>query len=151
QQGAANALSQFASATEKLTLPILVTMLQAATAAIPHFTSVVAAVAPVVQTVADAFKNWVSGGGLDQFIGFIQRFGVPSLEFLTPAVRHLLAALGTGMRDFGPMGVQFASWLADITTKFRAWGDGGGFQRFLAWLHENSPQITQFLHEMGQA
>jgi phage-related protein len=144
-----DAWSAFIQSTMKFTLKPATTMVQAATLAIPKLTSVVAAVSPVFQLMADATKGWVQDGGLDRFLRFVVDYGVPALKNFHMAFVSLFGGLGSGMRSFAPMGVEFSKWLMETFQSFEQWGNGGGFGRFIAYLRDNGPQVTAVLRDLA--
>ena len=143
------AISGFNDDNAKFTLGPATTAMEAFTLALPKFTSVIKAVSPVIQDVADNTKAWVTDGGLDRFLRFVIDYGVPALKNFIQAATNLFGAMGNGMRTFGPLGVAFTQWLVDVTKKFAQWADGGGFGRFLAWIHDNGPSIIAVVKDIG--
>jgi phage-related protein len=144
------AMSKFNQDNAKFTLGPATTMIEAFTLALPKLNSVIRAISPEIQRVADLTKRWVTDGGLDRFITFIKQYGVPALRGFINATIDLFAALGKGMRDTGPLGLSFVSWLQDTMAAFRGWAEGGGFQRFLAWLQDNKGGLIQAAKDLGR-
>jgi phage-related protein len=143
------AILDFNTANAKFTLGPATTMLEAFMALLPKMTPVLAAISPVMQKVANATKAWVTDGGLDRFIKYLIQYGVPALDGFMGALRTMFGALGKGMRDTGPLGLAFVAWLQKTMNTFKQWADGGGFQRFMAWLSENSPMLISALRDLG--
>jgi phage-related protein len=144
-----NSLEVFNDENAKFTLAPATTALQAFTTALPKFNKVIAAISPEIQRVADLTKKWVEGGGLDRFINFLVKNGVPALHGFIDATRSLLTALGTGMRAFAPLGQGFVDWLAKTMDAFSKWATGGGFERFLQWLADNKGALIGIAKDLG--
>lgn len=143
------AMADFNERNAKFTLGPATTMIEAFTAALPKLDVVIRAIAPEIQRVADLTKAWVENGGLDRFLKFIIQYGVPALRGFIDATRSMFSALGTGMRETGPLGLAFVAWLQKTMDTFKQWAEGGGFQRFMQWLHENSPALIAALRDLG--
>lgn len=143
------AMMAFNEANAQFTLGPATTMLEAFIAALPKFNGVIRAVSPEIQRVADLTKRWVTDGGLDRFLAFVIKYGVPALRGFVDAMRSLFSALGTGMRDTAPLGMAFTKWLVDTMATFKAWADGGGFERFLQWISDNKGELIQALKDLG--
>ncbi|MFH8405580.1 transglycosylase SLT domain-containing protein [Streptomyces sp. NPDC018019] len=147
--GTKDAWQKFIQSTTSSTLRPATTMVQAATYAIPQLTSVVKAVAPEMQRVADATKRWVTEGGLDRFLTFVKMYGVPALHNFIEAGRSLFDALGTGMRATAPLGVAFSEWVLKASEAFKQWASGGGFERFLQWFQSVKGDLLAALQDLG--
>lgn len=139
------------TSTMSYTLGPATTMVQAATDAIPKLRSVIVDLAPVVQSIATATKNWVTGGGLDTFLAFVKSVGIPVLYDLEAAGRALFGALGDGMRATAPLGVDFGSWVKDVAEDFQKWASGGGFSDFMTYLKQNGPALIQSAKSLGDS
>jgi phage-related protein len=144
-----NSVEVFNDENAKFTLRPATTMLQAFTSALPHLTGVIKAVEPELQRVANLTKKWVEDGGLDRFLNFLIKNGVPALHGFIDAARSLFTALGQGMRDTAPLGQGFVDWLVKTMDAFSKWATGGGFQRFLEWLTQNKAQLLGIAKDLG--
>ncbi len=142
-------IEDFNDENAKFTLAPATTMLEAFSLALPKLGKVIAAISPEIQRVADLTKKWVTDGGLDRFINFLIKNGVPAFHGFVDATRSLFTALGIGMRDTAPLGAGFVKWLTNTMTAFKGWAEGGGFQRFMEWLRKNSPALLSALKDFG--
>lgn len=140
----------FGEANAQFTLKPATTMLEAFTSALPKFSGVIKAVEPEMQRVADLTKRWVEDGGLDRFLNWLVKFGVPALHGFIDATRSLFTALGNGMRTMGPLGQGFVDWLKKTMDAFSQWATGGGFQRFLQWLTDNKAALLGIVKDLGK-
>lgn len=144
-----NSVEVFNDENAKFTLRPATTMLQAFTLALPKLTNVIKAVEPEMQRVANLTKKWVEDGGLDRFLNFLIKSGVPALHGFINAFRSLFSALGQGMRDTAPLGQGFVDWLVKTMAAFSKWASGGGFQRFLEWLTKNKAALLGVAKDLG--
>lgn len=142
-------IEDFNDENAQFTLAPATTALQAFSLALPKLSTVIKALSPEIQRVADLTKKWVTDGGLDRFIKFLVQFGVPAFHGFVDATRSLFGALGIGMRETGPLGLAFVKWLQNVMASFKGWAEGGGFQRFMDWLHKNSPALISAVKDLG--
>lgn len=147
--GAKASIEEFNTANAKFTLRPATTMIEAFVAALPKITPLLKAMEPEVQKIADATKRWVTEGGLERFINFLIKYGVPAFRGFVTAARSLFAALGSGMRDTAPLGMAFVQWVQDTMAAFRGWAEGGGFQRFVMWIQDNKGDLLATLKNLG--
>jgi phage-related protein len=145
------AWDKFIAGTQNQTLRAATTVVQGITSGIGRLKPVVDAVAPSIQKVADAFKNWMQGEGLQRFINDVIARGVPALNSLLNAGRDVLAVLGIGFRTFAGEGVKVAAALERGAAALRSWAEGGGFSRFLATVNQHAPQVREFFRALGDA
>lgn len=143
------AVAKFNDDNAKFTLGPATTGLSAFSLALPKFSSVIQAISPEIQRVADLTKKWVTDGGLDRFLTFIKTYGVPALRGFIDVFRSLFSALGQGMRDTGPLGLAFVDWLQRTMDAFKRWASGGGFERFLQWLQDNKGSLLAAVRDLG--
>lgn len=149
--GMKSAWDKFIAGTQNQTLRAATTVVQGITAGISRMKPVVDAVAPSIQRVADAFKNWMQGEGLQRFINDVIVRGVPALNSLLNAGRNVLAVLGIGFRTFAGEGVKLAAAIERGSVALRQWAEGGGFSRWLAAVNQNAPQVRQFFEALWAA
>src|SRR5688572_2880397 len=149
--GMKSAWDKFVAGTQNQTLRAATTVVQGITAGIGRMKPVVDAVAPSIQRVADAFKNWMQGEGLQRFINDVIVRGVPALNSLLNAGRNVLAVLGIGFRTFAGEGVKVAAALERGSLALRQWAEGGGFSRWLASVNQNAPQVRAFFEALWAA
>lgn len=143
------AISKFNDDNARFTLGPATTFMEAFTLALPKLSTAIAAVSPEIQRVADLTKKWVTDGGLDRFLKFVNTYGVQALHGFIEAVRSLFTALGVGMRDTAPLGAAFTDWLRRVMDAFKQWAEGGGFQRFLEWLQKNKDSLLSAARDLG--
>lgn len=149
--GMKGAWDKFVASTSPVTLRAATTVVQGITAGIARLKPVVDAVAPSIQRVADAFKNWMQGEGLQRFLNDVIVRGVPALNSLIAAGRNVIAVLGIGFRTFAGEGVKLAAALERGSVALRSWAEGGGFSRFLATVNQNAPMVRQFFDALWAA
>ncbi|MFJ7242819.1 transglycosylase SLT domain-containing protein [Streptomyces olivaceus] len=149
--GMKSAWQGFVDATSSTTLPIASTFVRTVAIALPKAVPAVRAMAPEVKAIADDVQRWTKDGGFDRLIQNVIKFGVPAFRDLRRAGKDVLSVLGTGFRAFLPQSVSLAASLRQGAASLRAWADGGGFQRFLAYVRQNAPQVKEFFHTLGAA
>lgn len=145
------AWNRLIASTQDKTLSVATDVIQGMTAAIPKLKSVIDAVHPSIKQVSEALKNWLSGAGFERFIGVVKNEGVPALQSLLNAGRHVLTFLGEGFRAFAPEGTKLAESIERGAAALAKWSQGGGFTRFIDKVQQNSPQIREFFRALGDA
>src|SRR5688500_14724012 len=113
---------------------------------------IIKAVAPLVKDLANAFASWLErSNGLQRFVNVIVSQGVPAFAMLLTAGRNVLAVLGIGFRAFaGEMGGLARSIMLG-SYHLRAWAEGGGFTRFIAFVNANAPKVRVFFDALKGA
>jgi len=106
---------------------------------------------PVIKKVSEAFLKWTNGKALKQYTDLIIKTGVPALDHLMNAGRSVIRVLGDGFRAMAPMIVPISAAIDRGAASLRKWADGGGFARFMQYVHDNGPQVREFLKALGMA
>ncbi|MGW6257618.1 hypothetical protein [Streptomyces sp. NPDC055085] len=130
--GVKAAWQQFIDATHVDTLRIASIILDGIAAGIGKLKPLVDAVSPVVQKIAEDFKRWAEGDGLNRLVNYIREFGVPALERLLEAGRIVIGVLGEGFRTVLPHTVSVADAIKRGAESLERWVSGGGFERFIS-------------------
>ncbi len=146
-----NAWTQFIASTSPVTLRAATAVVQGLTGGLNKLAPVVNAMGPSVQRVANAFRNWATGSGMDRFVNVMITQGVPAFNALLNAGRNTLATLGIAMRTFAGTGVSVAEALERGSLAMRQWAEGGGFQRFLDRVRQNAPAVREFFRALVDA
>jgi len=145
-------LGRVTTDTSKFTLAPMTTAINAASAAIPKLTPIVASLAPIAQQVANAFNMWVTaGGGLNRAVSYIDTYGVGIIGNFVETCRSLLAVGGDLLRTFAPSALRLSESIATLAGKARLWADNGGFERFLRYVTDNGPKMRELLDAVGGA
>lgn len=139
-----SAWAGFIKSTSNITLVAATSVVQGLTAGIGQLAPVVRAVAPIVNQVALAFKNWMAGDGFKGFIALVISTGVPALQSLVNTGRSLLTVLGFAFRALAPLGLQLALALERGAKALASWAAGGGFTRFVAQVQAVAPGVKAF-------
>lgn len=145
------AMDGVSSGTMNLTLHTATLVVQGLTSVIKGMVPVIKAVAPVVDEVANAFKKWAAGDGLQRFVTIVVKSGVPALHNLFDAARSVLGFLGDGFRALAPTIIPVSKAIADGAANLKKWADAGGFANFLTTVHNNAPAVKEFFIALGQA
>lgn len=146
-----SAWAAFITATEKDTLTPTSIAMDAVSRNMGKFIPVVKAVSPLVTGLANDFARWMDGKGLDRFIKTIISQGVPALASFIRIGKSIVTVLGQGFRDFLPFGNQVVAKLAEGAKNLADWAGGGGFQRFLDYVHGVAPQVGEFFKALTTA
>lgn len=145
------AWADFIKSTEGLTLPVATTFLNAARDALPKLLPVVTAMAPEMQAIADSIHGWVTDGGLDRFVKFILDTGVPAFHNLRMAGADIATVLGNLFRAFDGQARGMSASILSVTGAMATWSNGGGFERFVAKVRQESPMVREFFRTLWQA
>ncbi|AWY07508.1 tape measure protein [Streptomyces phage LazerLemon] len=158
QKEAADAMSgvtlswqQFIQATQNTTLPIVTQFLRMVSDALPKLVPAVKAVAPEFKAIADNLRGWVNDGGLDRFVQFIITTGVPAFRNLRLAGANLATVMGNMFRAFSGQARGMSRSILDVTAAMARWSNEGGFERFIARVNANAPQVRQFFTALWDA
>src|ERR1044072_6507265 len=149
--GVTTSWQRFIATTEGGTLPIVTRFLNTASVAIPKLGPGVRAMAPEMQAIADALHGWVTDGGLDRFVNFIITNGVPAFHNLRLAAANVATVVGNMFRAFAGQSRGMSRSILEITRAMAQWSNEGGFQRFIANVQQNSPQVTRFFRSLWEA
>ncbi|SOE25603.1 transglycosylase SLT domain-containing protein [Streptomyces sp. OK228] len=145
------AWGKFIQQTESSTLTPVAIVLDAIGRNLGKLVPVVKAVSPLVTGLARDFAKWLNGPGLDRFVKTIVKQGVPALHNFIEIGRSVVTVLGQGFRDFLPFGNKVVAKLAEGARKLADWAGGGGFQRFLDYVHGVAPQVGDFFRALVTA
>jgi hypothetical protein len=133
--GLKNDHQKWSDSLSKDTMPVFVKGIELARKVLPHLS-------PLVRTAAGAFGGFLDdlgrkaeGGGLDRFIGRIDRAAKETLPDLLRAGRNVFVGLGGIIDAFLPTEGKLSGGIEDATKKFADWGKGlknsDGFQKFM--------------------
>lgn len=149
--GVKTAMNGVTKSTMSMTLKTASIALDGVAAGVAKLTPIVRAVDPIIRSVAESFKRWASGSGMDRFVQVILTQGVPALRNLMQAGKNVVSVLGTGFRAFLPLGRSISAMLLQGSINLKKWADGGGFQRFIAYVRTNGPAVREFFKALGGA
>lgn len=136
--------ARFGQGFRDLTLKGVTDVFEGAARALDKLQSVAKAITPEINRVAAAFNNWTKSASFDNYIKIIGQAAPVAFRNLSDAARMFLNVVGDGFRAFLPLGVQMTKSIKDGAAALKQWSDGGGFQRFLAYVKENGPAVHQF-------
>ncbi|WP_432112872.1 transglycosylase SLT domain-containing protein [Streptomyces sp. S1] len=158
QKGFIQATDQMSAAWKKLidqtkdkTLATATNVVQGLTSGIGLLKPIIDAVHPSLLRLSEAFKNWMQGDSAKNYANIIKASAVPALDNLIAAGKSVINVLGDGFRAFLPQGVQLSEVLKNGAAALKQWSDGGGFQRFLTYVREVSPQVKEFFGALMDA
>lgn len=149
--GTKTAWQGFIKSTEGVTLPVASTFLGAAKDALPRLVPVVKAIAPEFRAIGKDLRGWVNDGGLDRFVKFIISTGVPAFRNLRLAGANVATVMGNLFRAFAPQAKSMSLSIKNVTGEMAKWSNGGGFQRFIANVNQNAPQVKEFFRALWDA
>jgi phage-related protein len=149
-QNLTTAWGKFIGATQGQTLSVAARFINALAEGVGKLAPLVSAVTPLANGLATAFQHWVDTK-LDGWINLLKSNGVPALQEFITIGKNVATVLGDGFRAFLPLGQQLIKVLAEGSSNLKAWADGGGFQKFLQYVHDNGPAIKDFFSALGGA
>ncbi|AKN71226.1 hypothetical protein QR97_16695 [Streptomyces sp. PBH53] len=133
--GLKNDHQKWSDSLSKDTMPVFVKGIELARKVLPQLT-------PLVKTAAGAFGGFLDdlsrkaeGGGLDRFIGRVDRAAKETLPDLLRSGRNVFIGLGGIIDAFLPSEGKLSDGIEDATKKFAEWGQGlkdsEGFEKFM--------------------
>lgn len=109
------------------------------------------AIAPEITKVAQAFEKWTKGSSFREYIQLIKANAVPAIQKLISIGKDVGHFLGEGFKAFLPTGQKVLDVIKNGASSLSKWADGGGFKRFLDYVHQNAPAVKDFFHALGDA
>ncbi|GHG09683.1 transglycosylase SLT domain-containing protein [Streptomyces hydrogenans] len=137
--------------TKDKTLATATNVVRGLTAGIGLLKPIIDALHPTILKVSKDFETWMKGDSAKKYADLIKTSAVPALQNLVAAGKDVINVLGDAFRAFLPNGVALTESLKNGAAALKAWSDGGGFQRFLAYVRENGPQVREFFRVLGDA
>jgi hypothetical protein len=150
-EGAKQAWKGFIDATRDDTLGVVNIFLRTAAEALPRLVPAVKAISPEFQAIGVSLRGWVNDGGLDRFVNFIIRVGIPAFRNLRLAGSNVATVLGNMFRAFGVEATSLSASIERITGQMARWSNEGGFERFIARVNQQSPQVREFFSALWDA
>jgi hypothetical protein len=96
---------------------------------------------------------WLSrvtaNGGVDRLVAFLSGQAGPALDNLGTIARNMGVTLGAAFRSTAPAGQGMLAWLAKLSEKAAAFAQGGGFERFMAYVNGNGPGVITLLSSLA--
>jgi SLT domain-containing protein len=145
------AYSHFGEGSRDVLIKTAALALQGMTNVLKGMEPIVKAIAPEVLKVAEAFKKWTEGDSFKNYVNLIKAAAVPALRDLVAAGKDVLNVLGDGFRAFLPHSTALAKSIREGAASLREWSDAGGFQKFLAYVKENSGPVKEFFKALWDA
>ncbi|MBZ6252196.1 transglycosylase SLT domain-containing protein [Streptomyces olivaceus] len=145
------AWKDFVDATSPATLPVSTTFVDAVSTALPKAAPAVKAMAPEMQKIADAVKNWTKDGGFDRFIQNVIEFGVPAFSDLRQAGTDVLTALGKMFRDSLPKVQDLTGGIKDGAENLKNWAMSGGFKDFMNRAKQDGPTVKDTFKNLADS
>lgn len=124
---------------------------QGITNAIKGMTPLLHAIHPLVLGVASDFEKWTRSDSFKQWINLIRANAVPAIQKLIAIAKDVGHFLAEGFKAFLPTGQRALDVIKNGAESLRKWADGGGFKRFLDYVHQNSGSVKDFFHALGDA
>lgn len=113
-------------------------------------TPLVAAVAPLANSLSKAFAKWVDTK-LDGWVDFLSKDGVGALASFIQIGKNLGTTLGELVKAFSSFGQSILASLSRSSGEMAKWAQKGGFERFMDRTRENMPQVLEFFRALGSA
>jgi hypothetical protein len=111
---------------------------------------------PLFDTGAAAarrFANWLDrsagNGSIDRLVAFLNGQASPALNNLAAIGRNMGITLGAAFRNTAPAGQGMLAWLTRLSERAAAFAEGGGFERFMAYVNGNGPGVMTVLSSLA--
>lgn len=150
-EGVKQAWAGFVASTRNDTLGVVNIFLRTAAEALPRLVPAVRAIAPEFAALGVSLRGWVNDGGLERFVNFIITTGVPAFRNLRLAGANVATVLGNMFRAFSGEARSLSESIANVTGRMAQWSNEGGFQRFLARVQQDAPQVRAFFRALWDA
>jgi phage-related protein len=102
---------------------------------------------------ARRFANWLErsagNGSIDRLVAFLNGQASPALNNLATIGRNMGIVLGAAFRNTAPAGQGMLAWLTRLSEKAAAFAQGGGFERFMAYVNSNGPGVMTVLSSLA--
>ncbi|MGW0682863.1 transglycosylase SLT domain-containing protein [Streptomyces sp. NPDC002754] len=148
---AKTAVSTFGSSFKSETLTAASAALNGVTNIMHRLEPVARAIAPEITKVAQEFEKWTKSSSLKEYIQLIQANAVPAIQKFIDIGKDVGRVLGDAFKAFLPVGQNVLDVIKKGADELRKWADGGGFQRFLAYVTASSGPVNQFFKALGDA
>jgi hypothetical protein len=126
------------------------------TSAFSSLTAIIPKLQPLFQAGAAAAQRlvmWLGkvsvDGGIDRFVAFLTAQAGPALDNLGRIARNMGITLGAAFKSTAPAGQGMLSWLAELSEKAATFAQGGGFERFMAYVNGNGPGVVSLLSSLA--
>lgn len=144
--GMDTAWQKFISSTQGQTLGVAAKVMDALGVAVAKLVPLVSAVTPLANKMAEAFGHWVDIK-MDGWVDFFSKTGVAALSQFVTIGKNLGATFGIMLKAFAGDADKLGNSLAVASGKLKNWAEGGGFDRFLKYVHDNAPMVNHMLKE----
>lgn len=95
-------------------------------------------------------QDWAAGGGLKSLVDFLAKQATLTFAKVEVLLRNLVRGFGPLFRLSAGQGQGLLTWLTKLSVRFAAFGQGGGWDRFLAYTSANAPQVVAILGNLAQ-
>lgn len=126
------------------------------TSAFGTLTKIIPKLQPLFDAGAAAASRlvaWLSrvtaNGGIDRFVAFLTGQAGPALDNLGTIAKNMGITLGAAFKSTAPAGQGMLSWLTGLSEKAAAFSQGGGFERFMAYVNGNGPNVVALLSSLA--
>lgn len=97
----------------------------------------------------DRVGEWAKGGGLKSLVDFLAGQASKTFSTLEVILRNLVRGFAPLFKLASGQGQSLLHWVSTLSVKFAQFGQGGGWERFLAYTSENGPQLMSILTNLG--
>jgi phage-related protein len=119
------------------------------TAIIPKLQPLFDMGAAAAQRLVAWLARITASGGIDRFVAFLSQQAGPALDNLGTIARNMGITLGAAFRSTAPAGQGMLAWLTQLSEKAAAFAQGGGFERFMAYVNGNGPGVVTLLSSLA--
>lgn len=153
--GSVNAMKKawtdFIGETSNKTLATATNVVQGLTAGIKLLKPLIDAIHPSLLRVSQDFENWMKGDRAREYSKLLADIARVVMPNLIAAGKAVLNVLGDGFRAFAPLAEATSQSIRRGAEALKSWSDGGGFQRFLAYVKESGPAVAAFWQSFRDA
>lgn len=119
------------------------------TAIIPKLQPLFDAGAAAARRLVAWLSRITANGGIDRLVAFLTSQAGPALDNLGTIARNMGITLGAAFRSTAPAGQGMLAWLTQLSEKAAAFAQGGGFERFMAYVNGNGPGVVTLLSSLA--
>lgn len=140
---------KFVEQNKPATYAVMTTGFNALTTIVPKLQPLFDAGAAAAQRFVNWLQRAANGGGIDRLVAFLTTQAGPALDNLATIGRNFGITLGAAFKSTAPAGQGMLSWLAQLSEKAAAFAQGGGFERFMAYVNSNGPGMVSLLSSLA--
>lgn len=96
-----------------------------------------------------AVQGWVDQGGLKGMVDFLATQGAQTISKFQTILTNLATGFAPLFRLSSGAGQGLLTWITNLSTKFAAFGAGGGWERFISYTTTSGPGVMAVLTNLA--